>query len=58
MSKFEDIVHHVATIGEHVVEFVDGKKEVTINGHTFTAAEVLSLVESVGEAVTRLGITA
>lgn len=58
MSKFEDIVHHVATIGEHVVEFVDGKKEVTINGHTFTAAEVLSLVESMGEAVTRLGITA
>lgn len=55
---FTDIVHHVAQVGEHVLEFVDGQRSITLNGHVLDEATVVQLAAHLAEAITRLGLGA
>lgn len=56
--SFSDVVHHVAQIGEDVIEFIDGQRSVTINGHVLDESTVVSLAQHLAEAVARLGLGA
>lgn len=56
MSEFTDIVHHVATIGEHAIEWADGHAEITFNGHTINGAELPHIVGALTEAADALGV--
>lgn len=57
MTAFADIVHHIATVGEHVIEIVDGQQTLKLNGAVVTGEELVQLVATLGEAATRLGLT-
>jgi phenylacetate-coenzyme A ligase PaaK-like adenylate-forming protein len=56
MSEFEDVVHHVATIGEHVIEYVEGRTEIRFNGQTINANEIEHVINAIVEASGALGL--
>lgn len=56
MSAFQDVVHKVATLGEHVVEYVEGHHHITINGAIVAAEDVIKLLEALQEVAPLLGV--
>lgn len=57
MSQFTDVVHKVATIGEHVVEYVEGNQHVTINGAIVAAEDVVKLLQVLAEVAPLVGVS-
>lgn len=58
MSAFQDVVHHVATIGEHVIEYVDGNHHITVNGALVAAEDVVRLLQALQEVAPLVGAVA
>lgn len=56
MSAFQDVVHKVATLGEHVVEYVEGHHHITVNGAIVAAEDVIKLLEALQEVAPLLGV--
>lgn len=56
MSAFVDVVHHVATVGDHVLEWLDGEESINFNGHHLTADEVLGTITALTEAAASMGL--
>jgi hypothetical protein len=49
MSAFTDVVHKVANVGEHVVEYVEGHAHVTLNGALVGAQDLIQLIQALQE---------
>lgn len=58
MSAFTDVVHRVATIGEHVIEQVEGHHHITLNGALVAAEDVVKLIEALQEVAPLIGAVA
>lgn len=56
MSEFTDIVHRVAEIGEHVIEFIEGTGTLSLNGRPITRDELLQILSALNEAAQALGL--
>jgi hypothetical protein len=51
LSLFTDVVHKVARVGDHVVEYVEGNHHVTLNGALVAAEDVATLLQALGEVL-------
>lgn len=50
-SLFTDVVHKVAQVGEHIVEYVDGNHHITLNGALVAAEDVAKLAQVLAEVL-------
>lgn len=57
MSMFQDVVHRVAALGEHTVEYVEGHQHITLNGAIVVAEDVVKLLEALAEVAPLLGVS-
>lgn len=55
MSAFTDVVHKVATIGEHTVEWVEGHQHITLNGALVAAEDLGKLLQALNEVAPLVG---
>jgi hypothetical protein len=51
LSLFTDVVHKVATVGDHVVEYVEGHHHITLNGALIAAEDLATLAQVLGEVL-------
>lgn len=58
LSEFAPIVHHVAQIGEHVIEFAEGGHSVTVNGVEVNATDLEHFARAMYQAAVTLGVLA
>lgn len=58
LTEFESVVHHVASIGEHVIAFAEGGQSVTVNGVEVTGPELEHFARAVYQAAVALGVLA
>lgn len=57
MSAFTDVIHKVAQVGEHVVEYVEGHHHITINGALVAAEDVVKLLQALAEVAPLVGVS-
>lgn len=56
LGEFKAVQHYVGTVGEHVIEFAEGKRDVTFNGHVITATELEHVLRLLYSAASSLGV--
>lgn len=56
-TLFTDVVHKVANLGEHVVEYVEGHHHVTLNGAIVAAEDVVKLLQVLAEVAPLVGVS-
>ncbi|AGS73952.1 hypothetical protein [Streptomyces collinus] len=56
MSAFSDVIHKVAVLGEHTIEYVEGHHHITLNGAIVAAEDVVKLLEALAEVAPLLGV--
>jgi hypothetical protein len=55
VSAFTDVIHKVATIGEHTVEWVEGHDHITVNGALVVAEDLSKLIAALHEVAPLVG---
>lgn len=58
LTEFEAVVHRVARVGEHVIDFVEGGTAVHVNGVPVTAPELEHFARAIYQAAVALGALA